>query len=61
MTDKKKEKLTKVVMQYETYKDTLEGKQAEEWLKVCNSQVMMGFVHGQYFPEFKWKTEKLRK
>ena len=56
---KRKEKLTKVIMEYESYKTTLKGKQAEAWLKACNSQCLMGYVHGNYMPEFKWKKEKL--
>ena len=51
-------KLLKVMMEFEDKIQTLKGKQAQEWLKACDSQITMGWVHGHLFPSFKWRIEK---
>lgn len=53
-----KDILKKVTFEYENRIETLEGKQAQEWLTALNGQVMLNSIHGSYFPEFKWKIEK---
>ena len=53
-----KKKLVKVIFEYEDTIETLEGKQAQKWLDACNSQLMMGWVHGHGFPEFNWRVQK---
>ena len=56
----KKEKITKVVLEYETYRTILTGKQAEEWLSAADGACVINAVHGMTFPQFKWKREKVK-
>lgn len=51
-------KLIKVTFEYKNTIETLEGTQAQKWLDTCNSQVLMGWVHGNSFPKFNWKVQK---
>jgi hypothetical protein len=55
----REEKITKVVLEYKTYRTILRGKDAENWLFKCNAAAFMSTVHGAPLPEFPWKTEKI--
>ena len=58
----KNSKLIRVEMEYANGEvHTLKGKKAQEWLDACNSQVMMGWAHGQTLPRFNWKIVKNKK
>jgi hypothetical protein len=47
--------LTKVTMEFSDGKvQSLEGDEAERWLKECNAKIQMEFIHGRSFPEFNW-------
>lgn len=54
---KENPKLLKVTMEFDDHTQWLEGKEAEEWLRCCNSFITLGFVHGSQMPKFRWVVE----
>lgn len=56
----KREKITKVILEYETYRNILTGKQAEKWLSAADGMCIINAIHGMPFPRFRWKKEKIK-
>ena len=55
---KMKDKPTKIIFEYPDRIDWLEGKPAQKQMDAANGMCMMGHVHGNDFPEFRWHTKK---
>jgi hypothetical protein len=51
-------KLFKVTLEFEDKTQTLEGIEAEKWLKAINDDCIMEAIHGRPFPAFNWKVVK---
>ena len=50
------EKLTKVIMEFETYTQVLEGEEAQNWLKDINSKILfLSATRNDNLKDHKWK------
>ena len=49
-------KLIKITLEYDNGDVSyLEGSEAERWSKAVDGAIVMNAIHGNEFPEFKWK------
>ena len=52
------DKLLKVTLEFEGKIQTLEGEEANSWLKELNSAAFMSAIHGMELSKRKWKIVK---